>query len=194
MSCWRSERREPNLAARLARVGLLAGCVAALAWAPACSDDSSSGGTTHVTHNHHAKHSGKKGDASADQGVHAKPFTYSPVGKRDPFRSYLADLDAEKTKNSGRKLQATEQYALDQYRLTGLITGTSQPRAMVVDPKGMGHVLHIGSRIGKNGGRVTRITSSGIVIVQEYRAATGERMRVRITKKLPQSDLQAEMQ
>lgn len=114
-------------------------------------------------------------------------FTYSPVGLVDPFRSYFADI-REQQKSESRQLQATEQFELNQYSLTALVTGTSQPKAMVEDPKGVGHVLRVGSRIGKNGGRVTRISSSGVVIIEEFVNPLGKRVRVPITLKLPESD------
>jgi type IV pilus assembly protein PilP len=119
------------------------------------------------------------------------PFTYSPVGKRDPFRSYLADLAEQSLEHSPqRKREETEEYELDQYRLTGIITGTAQPKAMVEDPGGRGHVLHIGSRMGKNGGRIARISSGGIVVVEETRDPTGKKVRLPITIKLPKAEFE----
>lgn len=116
--------------------------------------------------------------------LEAERFTYSPVGKRDPFRSYLAELK-ETQRTSMRPVQATEKYELDQYRLTGIIHGTSQPKAMVEDPEGVGHTLRVGSRLGRNGGRVTRISAKGIVVVEEFVNPIGRRVRVPITLKLP---------
>lgn len=112
-------------------------------------------------------------------------FVYSSVGKRDPFRSYLADMDSPEEKTT-RPVHATEKYTLDQYRLTGLVTGTSQPKAMVEDPEGLGHTLHVGSRIGKNRGRVTRISASGVLIIEEFINPVGQKVRVPITLKLPE--------
>ena len=71
-----------------------------------------------------------------------------------------------------------------------LAIGTAQPKAMVEDPSGTGHTLRIGSRLGKNGGRVTRITSLGIVVTEEFRAPTGERVRVPIQILLPKPELE----
>ena len=118
-------------------------------------------------------------------------FYYNPVGKRDPFRSYISIMQEKNTPKSRRQrqLEDTETYELDQYKLTGLVSGTTHPRAMVEDPTGEGHILQIGSRIGKNGGRVTRITNLAIIVIEEFRAPTGERVRVPITVKLPQSDM-----
>jgi type IV pilus assembly protein PilP len=119
----------------------------------------------------------------------ATTWSYSPVGKRDPFRSYLADLEEQAVQEKEHKVEETEKFELDQYRLTGLVTGTAQPKAMVEDPIGAGHVLHIGSRLGKNSGRVTRIGEDAIVVTEEFRAPTGERVRVPITIKLPKPEL-----
>lgn len=118
-------------------------------------------------------------------------FMYSPVGKRDPFRSYLTEL-AEQSADTGptRKKEETEEFEIDQYRLTGLITGIAQPKAMVEDPAGRGHVLRIGTRLGKNGGRVTRIANFGIVVVEETRDPTGKRVKLPIAIKLPRSEFE----
>jgi type IV pilus assembly protein PilP len=120
----------------------------------------------------------------------AVTWSYSPVGKRDPFHSYLADLEEQAAQEQEHKVEETEKFELDQYRLTGLVTGTAQPKAMVEDPIGVGHVLHIGSRLGKNAGRVTRISDDAIVVTEEFRAPTGERVRLPITIKLPKPEIE----
>lgn len=116
-------------------------------------------------------------------------WAYSSVGKRDPFESYLANLKEQGLKPSVRKVEETEKFELNQYRLTGLVTGTAQPSAMVEDPTNKGHTLHIGSRIGKNGGRVTRITATGIVVIEENKQPTGERIKVPIEIILPKPEV-----
>lgn len=117
------------------------------------------------------------------------PYSYNPIGKRDPFRSYLEELSRRvaETRRVGRR-EETEEFELDQYRLTGIITGTAQPRAMVEDPNNRGHVLRVGSRLGKHGGRVTRISARGIVVSEQTRDATGKRLRVDKRINLPQME------
>ena len=131
---------------------------------------------------------GDQGDAIPDEKKKVE-FYYNPVGKRDPFRSFIAIMQETHTPKNKRQrqLEDTETYELNQYQLTALISGTSNPLAMVEDPTGEGHVLRVGSRIGKNGGRVTRITSTAVVVIEEFRAPTGERVRVPITVKLPEA-------
>ena len=118
----------------------------------------------------------------------ANTWSYSPVGKRDPFHSYLADMEEQAAQDKEHKVEETEKFELDQYRLTALVTGTAQPKAMVEDPNGTGHVVHIGSRLGKNSGRVTRIAEDAIVVTEEFRNPLGERVRVPITIKLPKPE------
>lgn len=127
--------------------------------------------------------------AGAAPAAAAVPFAYSPVGKRDPFQSYLAELRAAGAAEAKRKREATEEYELDQYKLSGLVTGTAQPKAMVEDPTGRGFAVVIGSRLGKNSGVVTRISSTEIVVTEEFRAPTGEKVRVPITVKMPAPEL-----
>ncbi len=127
---------------------------------------------------------------SAAKDPNAAPFVYSPVGKRDPFRSYLIELERQTAlASSGRQKEPTEMFEVDQYHLTAIISGTSQPKAMVEDPTGRGHVVHLGSRLGKNSGRISRITGSELVITEEVQDATGKVMRIPITKRLPRPEL-----
>ena len=126
-------------------------------------------------------------------GVHtagdANVFMYSAIGKRDPFRSYLTDLAQWRAgQNDARHREETESLELDQYRLTGIISGISRPKAMVEEPNGRGHVVHIGSRMGKAGGRITRIAPTYLVVVEETRDPSGKRILLPITMKLPKQE------
>jgi len=117
---------------------------------------------------------------------------YIGIGKRDPFRSYLKDLTEELKKDDDagqrRARAVTERFRLEQYRLTALITGTSRPHAMVEDPNGSGHILRIGSRLGRNGGRVTRITGQGVTVTLETSTSGNKKVRVNKTLTLPKAD------
>ena len=116
-------------------------------------------------------------------------FSYSPIGKRDPFKSYIATMLQDPNREKKRPKSPTEEYEIGQYQLTGLLSGTSQPRAVLQDPSGKGHIVKIGTRLGRNGGRITRISSTEIMVVEEFRAPTGERKRVPIKIELPKKEL-----
>ena len=117
---------------------------------------------------------------------------YVGIGKRDPFHSYLTKLNQTQEETTDAETtyikSATEKFRLEQYRLTALITGTSRPHAMVADPGGGGHILRIGSRIGKNGGRVTRITGQGVTVTLETNTSSNKKVRVTKTLTLPKAD------
>ena len=176
---------------RSLRAGIFLAVLAAGAMCTACAaeeDDQSYRVVRKASKKNKAKAQSAQGpaaDAQSKTGV----FSYSPIGKRDPFKSYISvlvkDPDGAKEKN----ISPTEEYELDQYQLTGLLSGTSQPRALVSDPKGAGHVIKIGTRLGRNGGRVTRISNNTVEVIEEFRAPTGERIRVPITIELPREEI-----
>ena len=91
-------------------------------------------------------------------------YHYSPIGKRDPFRSPI--LKAQEQQVITDPLQ---KYDLDQYQLVGVIWGadSEDSLAMVEDPTGTGHVIHHGTIIGKNWGTVTQIKTDEVIVTEE---------------------------
>jgi type IV pilus assembly protein PilP len=101
---------------------------------------------------------------------------------RDPFMSYASDfaVEAKKRVKSQREV-VLDQYALDDLKLAGLVTGIRPARAMLIDPTKTGHVVHEGQFVGRpeivRGGssgaeyeinwRVDRIREADIVLVRE---------------------------
>ena len=100
---------------------------------------------------------------------------YTSVNKRDPFRSpFLAserirasEYSAKKDKvddNVKRAKTILEFYPLEQLKVTAVITGISNPIALVTEPGGSGHTVRRGTPLGSHGGRVSRIYSNGIEV------------------------------
>ena len=101
---------------------------------------------------------------------------------RDPFLSYGKEFaeEAKKRVRSQRDV-VLDQYALDELKLAGLVTGIRPARAMLIDPTKKGHVVHEGQFVGRSevvqGGatgadyeinwRVDRIREADIVLVRE---------------------------
>lgn len=107
-----------------------------------------------------------------DKAIDAQDaYAYNPIGKRDPFRSFLASGE-----RSGDDVPQTplQRYEVDQYQLVGIIWGVERPRALVQDPEGVGHVMEVGTYIGKNWGKVTRINSAEVVVTEEYQTIRGD--------------------
>lgn len=106
---------------------------------------------------------------SAEPLVENLSYTYNPFGKRDPFRSFLLDL-----KDEDALKDPLLNFELSSFALTGIVSGISNPKAIVVDKNGRGHVIGRGTRIGRNKGQVTRILKDGIVVTEEYRDPLGK--------------------
>jgi len=129
---------------------------------------------------------GKKG---AEEEAEAPPLAVGPpidfndsAGMRDPFLSFAREFaeEAKKRVRSQRDV-VLDQYALDELKLAGLVTGIRPARAMLIDPTKKGHVIHEGQFVGRaevvQGGasgadyeinwRVDRIRDSDIVLVRE---------------------------
>lgn len=91
---------------------------------------------------------------------------YDPRGRRDPFQVMLPRATA--TPASG-----LERFDLSELRLEGIISGISDPRATVTLPTGESHLVKPGMRLGSSGGRVARITSSEVVVREEWHGEDG---------------------
>lgn len=115
----------------------------------------------------------------------ADEYNYNPIGKRDPFRSFLADELAPDTR---KVVTALQRFDLDQLKIIGIIWGISSPRAMVTTPEGKGYVVQKGTLIGKNWGKVSRITQDEVIISEEYRDFEGKLIVTEVPLKLPKDE------
>ena len=93
-------------------------------------------------------------------------YSYNPIGKRDPFRSFTSIEVVRPDSIVASELQSWE---LDQLNLVAILWGTDAPVAMVEDPKGKGHVIRHGDLIGKKWGTVTQIRSDEVIVTEEFR-------------------------
>lgn len=111
-------------------------------------------------------------------------YMYSPVGKRDPFRNPLLDLETGQAAAATACQSPLCRWDLDQFRLVGIVSGMSTPVAMVEDPKGKGHIIRRGSAIGKNNGKVSTIRPNEVVVTEIVRT-TGKPVSNPIVIKMP---------
>ena len=124
---------------------------------------------------------GVEGAAGSD----GADYSYNPIGKRDPFRSFISGPRDEEI----RSPTPLQKYEIDQYALVGIVWGIDHPRAMVADPERVGHVIELGTYIGKNWGKVTQITSNEVIVTEEYQTIDGELVTNQVTMALPVEDL-----
>ncbi len=125
-------------------------------------------------------------DALADDAEGEDVYTYNPIGKRDPFRSFISGPREDDI----RSPTPLQRWDIDQFLLVGIVWGVDQPKAMVEDPENQSHVLEIGTYIGRNWGKVTQVTADSVVVTEEYQTIEGELVTEQVTLSLPLEDLQ----
>jgi len=119
---------------------------------------------------------------------------------RNPFRGFSDIMLAEIIQKSrikdeepmqGPQLQE-QLYNSRDYRLIGVITGTAEPKAIVVDPAGNRFILRRGSLIGNNFGSVSSIRRDRIEIF-EMVSGEGQYIELLLHDK-PTNDIQLTLQ
>lgn len=105
--------------------------------------------------------------AKAEEEAPVEIYSYNPAGKRDPFQSFIntRTKDVSEVDGSAAPLQ---RWDVERYVLRGVIFGTDSPRALLIDPEGTGHVVKLGSYVGRNWGKVTSIADQVVVVTEEY--------------------------
>jgi type IV pilus assembly protein PilP len=116
----------------------------------------------------------------------AAEWVYTSVGKRDPFRSYLAEMSTEGSTLATRCQTPLGRFGLEQFKLVAVVTGLEDPMAMVEAPSGVGYTVHRGACIGKNGGVVAAVRSGEVVVSEWAVHADGTRDSTQTVLRLPQ--------
>jgi type IV pilus assembly protein PilP len=113
---------------------------------------------------------------------------------RDPFRSYEDELRA-KVPVAAQRLVLMPETPIDEMRLIAIISGIEQPRAMIVDERGVGYVTSRGDFVGRadvvqGGGseslpvalnwRIDRIRVDEVVLAREDPSAPGRAPLTRV--------------
>ena len=95
---------------------------------------------------------------------------------KDPFKPYVA-LSAgpsEPKKNRFGQIIPILNYELSQFSVKGIIIGLKENTALIVDPTGKPYVVKRGMEIGRNEGKITKITPTYIEVFEQYRDETGK--------------------
>ena len=113
--------------------------------------------------------------AAGEQAPIVAEYVYTPIGKRDPFRSFFDSFEAVEPQQRGdSECGLLCQWELDQLRLVAVVSGVASPLAMVEDPEGRGHMVRRGSYIGKRSGKVTDIRRDRLVVTELLRNKQGQ--------------------
>lgn len=94
--------------------------------------------------------------------------------KKDPFKPHITiktatSAELNKQQRESKPMLPIHSFDVSQFRLIGAVTDPKGNKAMVVDPTGKGYVLKVGMTIGKNEGKITRIETSGVDVVEQFR-------------------------
>lgn len=115
---------------------------------------------------------------------------------RDPFQIYLDDI---RPKSEGPAAGAEENPCTGELcddeatglELIGIITGTAVHKAMLVDARGVGHMVRAGDVVGRSPYRITRITRNEVVMKPLQPPVAGQAAPQEIVKRLvSQEELQ----
>lgn len=96
-------------------------------------------------------------------------------------------VSSENLSKGKKKVLPLEQFEVNEFELVGVLTGSGINKAMVQDLTGKGYFIQVGTRIGKMGGKVIRITGKEVVIKEPFHDFLGRRSSRDITLKLPQT-------
>ena len=105
---------------------------------------------------------------------------YDPSEKTDPFQPLFKEKPEKKTgklvpvDTGGKNKTILEGIDLSQLKLTGIILSQNGNKGLVEETSGRGHILAIGTKIGKNGGKVSIIFKDKVIIEEKMKNFYGK--------------------
>lgn len=116
--------------------------------------------------------------------------------KTDPFKSQAPVVAKPQPGSPGSgggggvaspaaDLLPIQSYEVSKFKVAGIIAGLRENQALVIDPNGKGYVVKAGMQIGNANGRISRITSSSVEVVERYREGGGRPKSRTIVLTLP---------
>ena len=115
----------------------------------------------------------------------AAEWSYSSAGKRDPFRSFLAEVAESSHAMAQRCPTPLGRFELEQLKLVAVVTGLDDPVAMVEAPNGVGYTLRRGACVGRNGGVISAVRGGEVVVAEWATRADGTRDKTQTVLRLP---------
>jgi Tfp pilus assembly protein PilP len=100
---------------------------------------------------------------------------YDPRGKRDPFVTFIK-VEEHRKAGATSLLPPLQRYDLGELKFVGVIWTRKGPLGLVEDAEGKGYSVTVGTRIGRSGGLVSRITGKEILVKEEFVGHRGEKI------------------
>ncbi|HSQ15490.1 MAG TPA: pilus assembly protein PilP [Candidatus Binatia bacterium] len=111
------------------------------------------------------------------QAKKAEPAAlYDPRGKRDPFVSFIKVEERKRAGIDTAALPPLQRYDLGEVKFVGVSWMKKGPLGLVEDAEGKGYSVTVGTRIGRSGGVVSRITGKEILVKEEFVGNRGEKI------------------
>lgn len=92
------------------------------------------------------------------------PYRYEKFNRIDPFEPILKEEEGKPTTS----LNPLEKYDISELKLKAILYDPKNPLALVEDPEGNTYLLKRGDKIGKNNGKITRISRDNVYIIEKY--------------------------
>jgi Tfp pilus assembly protein PilP len=113
-------------------------------------------------------------------------YSYDPTNKIDPFKSFImVKKELEKKERPKTYLETLD---ISQLTISAIVLGSKGNWALVRDSKGDGHVIKIGTLIGKKSGQVIKILEKEIVVRESYKDIRGREVIRDVSMRLPLLD------
>jgi len=116
-------------------------------------------------------------------------YSYDPTNKIDPFKSFIVVRRELEEKEQGKPKTYLETLDISQLTISAIVLGSKGNWALVRDSKGDGHVIKVGTLIGRKNGRVKRILEKEVVVTEYYKDIRGREIIKDISIKLPSTDI-----
>jgi len=117
------------------------------------------------------------------QAVKSATVFYNPAGKRDPFVPFLK-VESKTVRGEIENVPPLQRYELGELKFVGVIWGPKGAYALVEDAEGKGYTVTVGTKIGRGGGTVTRVTDGEIFVKEDFRDYTGAKVERESSMKL----------
>lgn len=104
-------------------------------------------------------------------------FIYQDQDRRDPFEPAPPEASAQTASgphpDQNRPREPLEAFPLDSLKMVGTIGAKGSVEALIKDPQGVIHQVHVGDYMGQNYGHVIQVTSSEVDVVEMVSNGSG---------------------
>ncbi|GFO58039.1 type IV pilus assembly lipoprotein PilP [Geomonas silvestris] len=101
--------------------------------------------------------------------------------RTDPFKPYAPVLATPQPKageapvvRPREDVLPIQSFETSKFKVSGIIAGLKENRALIIDPTGKGYVVQTGMQLGSGNGRITRITANSVEVVETFKGDRGK--------------------